>query len=351
MRPSGKLPDTRRSEMKKLFAFLLLAALVLSLAACGSSNTASGSAADTAAAGTVSKTPIRIAGLKGPTSMGMVKLMEDASAGTAAGEYTFSLHGSADEVTPKLVQGELDMAAIPANLAAVLYNNTGGAVRVMAVNTLGVLYIVEKGETVTDIASLKGKTVYATGKGSTPEYTLRFLLEQNGLDPDKDVTLEFKSEPTEVVSLLASASEGVAMLPQPYVTVAQTKVEGLRTAIDLTKAWDSLGLDSQLITGVLVGRTDFIEKNPEAVAGFLNEYKASVDWVLANSDSAAELMEKFDIVKAAVAKKAIPGCNLTFLAGPDMVKPLSGYLETLFGQNPKAVGGKLPDDAFYYTGE
>lgn len=338
-----------------LFAFLLLGG-------CGAQKTSGQEASVQAQAvqsstvvqsdpATAAPAAIRIAGLKGPTSMGMVKLMEDSANEAADNRYSFSLHGSADEVTPKLIQGELDMASLPANLAAVLYNNTGGALKVLAVNTLGVLYIVEKGTSISSFADLKGKTIYATGKGSTPEYTIRYLLTQNGIDPDKDVTLEFKSEPAEVVSLLASTEGGIAMLPQPYVTAAMSKVEGLRMAIDLTAAWEETGADSKLITGVLIARTDFINAHPDAVETFLKEYAASVDWVVANPKEAAALCEKFDIAKAQIAEKALPYCNITFLSGDAMKTALSGYLKILFDQNPKAVGGKLPDDGIYESSD
>ena len=297
----------------------------------------------------VTTTTINIAGLKGPTSMGMVKLMEDAEGGTTKNQYNFTIAGSADEITPKLIQGELDMAAVPANLASVIYNNSKGAVELLAVNTLGVIYITEKGETVNALSDLKGKTIYATGKGSTPEYALRYILTENGINPDTDVTIEWKSEPTEVVALMQEAEEGtVAMLPQPYVTVAQTQVEGLRIAIDLNKEWDNLKNGSQFITGVLVVRKDFAETNPETVANFLDEYKASTEYVNANTDAAAELIEKFDIVKAAIAKKALPYCTITYTEGADMKTAMTGYLQVLFDQNPKSVGGTLPADDFYY---
>lgn len=293
---------------------------------------------------------IRIAGLKGPTSMGLVKLMEESENGESVNSYEFTVAGSADEVTPKLIKGELDIAAVPANLASVLYNNTNGAVRVLAVNTLGVLYITEKGNDIHSVSDLKGKTIYATGKGSTPEYTLRYILQENGIDPDKDVMIEFKSEPTEVVAILSEAENGVAMLPQPYVTVAQGAVDGLRIAIDLTEAWDSLDNGSMLITGVLAARSDFIDAEPDTVKSFLEEYQASSLYAKENPSETAQLIEKYGIVKAAVAEKALPYCNLTFLSGEELRGPLSGYLETLLSQNPKAIGGSLPGDDFYYAG-
>ena len=347
--------------MKKLIALALSLALAASaLAGCGASGSSSSAAASlpassgAASSSAAEKVPvepadIRIAGLKGPTSMGMVKLMEDAENGEAANNYTFTIAGSADEVTPKLIQGEFDIAAVPANLASVLYNTTEGAVKLLAVNTLGVIYIVEKGDSVQSLADLKGKTIYATGKGSTPEYALNYILSENGIDPAADVTVEWKTEPTEVVQLLAQSENAVAMLPQPYVTVAQTQVEGLRVAVDLNQAWSELDNGSLFLTGVLVVRADFAEQYPDQLAAFLQEYQASTEWVNANVPEAAQLVEKFDIVKAAVAEKAIPYCNITYLAGDEMKTAMAGYLQVLFDQNEKSVGGKLPGDDFYYA--
>ena len=321
--------------MKKLLAFLVLVAMTKALFAC----------ADTEA----EKETIRIAGLKGPTSIGLVKVMKDNADGKAANKYEFTIAGSADEITPKLNKGELDMAAIPANLASVLYNNTNGAIKVLAINTLGVLYIVEKGDTVKSVADLKGKTIYATGKGSTPEYTLRYILSKNGVDPDNDVTIEWQSEPTAVVPLLKANDNAIAMLPQPYVTVAQSNVEGLNIALNLTDEWGKIEGSGALVTGVLAARTEFVEKHPDAVKKMLNEYAASSEYVNANIDDAAALVEEFDIFKAAIAKKAIPYCNIKVITGDEMRTSLSSYLAVLFEQNAKAVGGKRPDDAFYYV--
>ena len=291
---------------------------------------------------------IRIGGLRGPTSMGMVKLLKDAGEGKSSNSYEFLLAGSADEITPKLISGELDVAAVPANLASVLYNSTGGKIKLLAINTLGVLYIVEKGDTIKKFADLEGKTIYATGRGSAPEYALYYLLEENGIDPEKDIDIEWKSEPTEVVSLMVQNQGSIAMLPQPYVTVAQGTVENLRIAADLTKEWDALGTGSMLLTGVLVVRSDFADEHPDQIMKFLEEYKESTEYVNANIPEAAELIEEFDIVKAAVAEKALPFCNIAFFAGADMKAAMQGYLKVLFDRNPQSVGGALPDDDFYY---
>jgi NitT/TauT family transport system substrate-binding protein len=263
-------------------------------------------------------------------------------------DYSFTLAGAADVLTPSLIQGELDMAAIPANLAAILHKQTEGEIQVLAVNTLGVLYIVQKdGDPIESIADLAGKTIYATSKGSTPEYTLRHLLTENGLDPDVDVTLDFKSEPAEVVSLLAQGG-GIAMLPQPYVVAAQKQVEGLEIALDLTAEWDALESGSSLITGVMAVRRDFAEAHPEAIAAFLAEYEASIAYATENIAETAAFCEQYGIIPAAVAEEAIPYCNLTFLSGTTMKDALAGYLAVLHAQEAKAVGGELPADAFYY---
>ncbi len=337
--------------IKKLFALCLTLSLMLSLAACGQKADES-DVQDDQQTGQEEFIPASysIAALKGPTAMGLVKLMKDSESGETTGnEYTFTLAGSADEVTPALIKGELDMACVPANLAAVLYGKTEGAVEVLAVNTLGVLYIVENGESVQSIADLKGQTIAAAGKGSTPEYALRYLLSENGIDPDNDVTIDWKSEHSECVAALASGQATIALLPQPFVTVAQSKIEGLRMALDLTKEWDALGNGSSLITGVIVARREVVEENPAAVNEFLKEYAESVDWVNGNTADAAALIGEYGIVDAAVAEKALPYCNIVCLTGADLLEALPGYLEVLYNASPAAVGGEMPDNSFYFA--
>ena len=357
---------------KKLLALGLSLALTLSLTACGQKAAESEQPEEPAQTeepaveapdGTEADTAhFRIAALKGPTAMGLVKLMKDndetigallSSAKPYEGEvgnlYTFTLAGSADEVTPALIKGDLDMACVPANLAAVLYGKTNGAVEVLAVNTLGVLYIVENGGTVQSMADLKGQTIVAAGKGSTPEYALRYLLTENGIDPDKDVTIDWKSEHSECVAALASGQASIALLPQPFVTVAQNKIEGLRMALDLTAEWDKLDNGSGLITGVIVARRDVVEANPGAVDSFLQDYAASVEWVNANNADAAQLIAEYGIIEAApVAEMALPYCNIVCITGSEMKDKLSGYLQVLADAEPSSVGGALPGDDFYY---
>lgn len=301
---------------------------------------------------TASETPnspetIKITALSGPTSMGMTKLMEDSESENLP--YDFNIVGAVDEISPLIIQGNTDICCVPANLASVLFNKTEGGVKVMAINTLGVIYICENGgNTVTSVADLKGKTIYASGKGATPEYALNYILTQNGIDPENDVDIQWKSEHAECVAAITSGEGGIAMLPQPFVTVAQSQNEGINVVLDLTEEWDKLENGSSMLTGVVIVRTEFAEQYPEAVERFLESYGQSVEYVNANVSDAAQLVEKFGIIKAAVAEKAIPKCNIVCIKGAEMKEKLSGYLNVLFEQNPQAVGGALPTDDFYY---
>ena len=332
----------------------LLLALSLTLTACGGKQevAAEPPAQETPAQEAPVEAPVttRIAALKGPTAMGLVKLMNDDPQSADGPMYDFTLAGAADEVTPLLIKGELDMACVPANLGSVLYNKTEGQIVTLAVNTLGVLYIVENGNAVQSMADLAGKTIVAAGKGSTPEYALSYLLSENGIDPDKDVAIDWKSEHAECVAALASGAATIALLPQPFVTVAQTKIEGLRMALNLTAEWDALDNGSGMITGVVVARRAFVEEHPAAVAAFLEGYAASVDWVNSNTADAAQLISQFGIIEAApVAQKALPYCNIVCITGDELAARLSGYLQVLFDAEPTSVGGKLPGDDFYYN--
>ncbi len=303
------------------------------------------------------KVNINIAALKGPTAMGMVKLMDDSERGDTANNYNFSIVVAIDEIVASVAKGELDIAAVPANLSSVLYNNTEGKVSVAAINTLGVLYVVQTLNTsdveeIKTIQDLKGKTILSTGKGAVPEFALNYILSSNGIDPENDVNIEFKSEPTEIVTIMnvSSTASTIAVLQQPFVTTAQSKNENLKVVLDLTKEWDNVSNEnkSSMITGVVIVRNEFLENNKEAFDKFLEEYKSSTDYINSNIEQGAVLVEKYDIIPANVAKVAIPKCNITFISGEEMKQKVKGYLQVLFNQNPKSVGGTLPDDTFYY---
>ena len=329
-------------NMKRMAALCLALVLTLTAAACGKKEEEQPQE--------VTGESYSVAALKGPTAMGLVKLMNDAEQEDASfvNDYTFTLAASADEVAPLLIKGELDMACVPANLAATLYQKTEGQIVTLGINTLGVLYIVENGNAVRTMADLAGKTIVASGKDSTPEYALNYLLEQNGIDPMDDVIVDWKSEHTECVSALATGAATIAMLPQPFVTVAQSKIPDLRVALDLTQEWDALDNGSALLTGVVVARREVVEANPAAVDAFLADYAASVEWVNANTADAAALIGDYGIVEAAVAEKALPYCNIVCITGAEMKDKLSGYLQVLCDADTASVGGAMPGDDFYY---
>ena len=342
-------------KFKGILAAVTAAALCISLAACGASSSSSEATAtaESAPESTVAEATaspetaaegLRVAGLKGPTTMGLVNLMESEE----GANYTFSMYGAADEIVPLLVKGELDAAAVPANLAATLYQKTQGQVEVACVNTLGVLYIVENGDTVQSVADLKGQTIVTTGKGTTPEYVLRYVLSQNGLDPDADVNIVYCSEATEALSQVQAGQATIAMLPQPFVTTALSQVEGLRVALDMNEEWQKVA-GSQLVTGVLVVRKDAVEADPEAFEEFLNGYAASVEAANTDLEGTAALCETYGIVaKAALAQKALPECNIVFERGEQMKTDLVNYFQVLYDADPSSVGGAMPADDFYY---
>lgn len=288
-----------------------------------------------------------VGSLKGPTSMGMVQLMSEQEA-LEAPDFDFTMVTAADELVASFTKGDTDIALLPANVASVLYNKTEGNVQVLDINTLGVLYLVTADTSITGIADLKGKTLYSTGKGQTPEYALNYLLEANGLSAE-DVTVEYKSEPTEVVSILAQDETAVGVLPQPFATVACQQNDKLLLAADLTAEWDKTG-NGTMVTGVTIAKKDFVEANPEIIDKFLDGHSASAEYANTNTAEAAELVASYGIVeKAPIAEKALPQCNITCMEGTEMKEALSGYLNVLFEQNPESVGGALPEDDFYYS--
>ncbi len=295
---------------------------------------------------------MRIASLQGPTTMGLVKLMQDAEAGLTANDYTFAMEGTADAISPLLIQGELDAAMIPCNLAAVLIGRTEGALEIAAINTLGVLYVLENGDTIQSVEDLRGKTIFSTGQGTTPEYALDYVLSKNGIDPDVDVTVEFRSEATEVASAMLNDAAAIAVLPQPYVTSVLMQNENVRVALSLTDEWDKVGDGSAMITGVCVVRREFADEHPEAVAAFLEEYAASTEYVNANPAEAAEWIAELGIVgNAQIAEAAIPACNIVCITGEEMIAKASGYIDALYEQNPESVGGQVANETYFYVAE
>jgi NitT/TauT family transport system substrate-binding protein len=344
---------------RNLFASALCLALLLSLlTGCGGSassdaasdspeptdtETVSPEPSDTAA---LEGTEVNLAVLKGPTGVGAAKLLYDNENGDTINQYNVTVASDpANEIVPKLVNGELDIAAISTNLAASLYHKTEGGVQMLALNTLGVLYILENGDSVQSMADLAGRTIYATGQGSNPEYVLNYLLEQNGLT---DVTVEWMAS-DELTTLMASGQADLCMLPVPAATAVQMKNADVRVALNLTEEWNNVTSDGVLTMGCIVVRTQFAQEHPEAVTAFLQEYADSIAFVTDDPDSAAPMVAQFEITaNEQIALKAIPDCNLVCITGDEMRESIQGYFEVLFAADPTSIGGSIPDDAFYY---
>ena len=304
------------------------------------------SAAEVLTIGEASDEVLRVGSLKGPTTMGLVNLMSEVESGAKNG-YSFEMQSQPDVIMSELVSGKLDIALLPANVAAVAYNKTNHGVSAIDINTLGVLYCVTGDENIKSVKDLAGKTVLSTGQGASPEYVLNYLLEKNGVT---DCDVQFKSEATEIAALLKQDPAQIAILPQPFVTVATAQNDQLKVAFSLTDEWKSVSPDSKLLTGVTVVRNEVLENRAAEVDQFIADHQASTEKAGTDVDATAELVAKYGIIaKAPVAKKALPNCNIVAIAGDEMKTDLAGYLQVLFDANPKSVGGTMPDDDFYYT--
>ena len=378
---SNRKGGTEREEsfMKKTLAMLMACAMTAaSLAGCApadktqttaATETAAPetSAAETTAEETTAETTteaastkgasdeavLHIGSLKGPTTMGLVSLMDKASKGESEGSYDFTMVTDASELAAQMVSGDLDIALVPANLASILYQKTKQGVEVIDINTRGVLYVAAADDSIQSIADLKGKTLYMTGKGTTPDYVLQYLLSANGMTSD-DLTIEYKSEAAEVAAVLKEQTDAIGLLPQPFVTVAMAQNENLKMVLNLTEEWEKTQPEngSALVTGVTVCRKDVLEDQADAVDTFLKEHEASAEFANANVEETAQLVADAGIIeKAPIAAKAIPYCSITYIDGADMQTKVSGYLSVLFDQDPSSIGGQLPDEGFYYIHE
>ena len=353
--------------MKKIISMLLVVIMALGLIACGATESAPAPVATEAPAAAPEapaepETPaepeapaepvtIRIGGQQGPTSMGMVKMLKDSENGLTTNKYEYTL-GAADELNAAFVKGDLDVVAISANAIAVLNAKTKGQVLFCGVNALGCNYILENGNTVTDLQSLKGKTIYSVGKGLTPEYCMAHIFEIHGMNLYEDVEIIWKSDANEIVSILASTPGAIGMLPQPVATVVQMQAPDVRVAVDLVAAWDEKDTESKFILAGLAVRKEFAEQNPEALKAFLEDYTASTNFVNENPAEGAALIEEYGLFKAAIAQKAIPSTNLVCITGQEMADVTTAYLQILFDQSPEAVGGAMPvAEDFYWIYE
>lgn len=335
-------------KVRAIVSLLLALTLALSLTACGGQANSEPEQPETQEEQTAAEINLYV--LSGPTGIGAMNLWAASDAGETKNTYHITMPGANDEVVAALSKGDADIAAVATNLAATLYNKTDGGVTVLAVNTLGVLSLLSNGQEVNAVSDLKGKTIYAPGQGANPEYILRYVLTGNGLDPDKDVTLQFVGEGSELLTVWQSDPEAIILAPQPVATSILMQNENARTLFDMTEEWDKIaGGDSTLMMGCVIVRNEFLQANPGAVELFLQEYAASIEKAQSDVEGTAALCQQYGLIpKAALAQKAIPSCGLTFVTGAEMKTGLSGYLQVMFDANPKSVGGALPGDGFYY---
>ena len=335
-------------KVRAIVSLLLALTLALSLTACGGQANSEPEQPETQEELTAAEINLYV--LSGPTGIGAMNLWAASDAGETKNTYHITMPGANDEVVAALSKGDADIAAVATNLAATLYNKTDGGVTVLAVNTLGVLSLLSNGQEAATVSELKGKTIYAPGQGANPEYILRYVLSGNGLDPDKDVTLRFVGEGSELLTVWQSDPEAVILAPQPVATSILMQNENAKTLFDMTEEWDKIaGDDSTLMMGCVIVRNEFLQANPGAVELFLQEYAASIEKAQSDVEGTAALCEQYGLIpKAALAQKAIPSCGLTFVTGAEMKTGLSGYLQVMFDANPKSVGGALPGDDFYY---
>jgi len=335
-------------HIKSIVSLLLALTLALSLTSCGNQANTEPEQPDIDTPPTAAEVNLYV--LSGPTGIGAMNLWAAADAGETENTYHITMPGANDEVVAAISNGDADIAAVATNLAATLYNKTSGGVTVLAVNTLGVLSLLGNGQEIASIADLAGKTIYAPGQGANPEYILRYVLSGNGLDPDKDVTIRFVGEGSELLTVWQTDPEAVIMAPQPVATSILMQNENAATLFNMTDEWDKVsGGDSTLMMGCVIVRNEFLQENPGAVELFLQEYAASIEKAQSDVEGTAALCEQYGLIpKAALAQKAIPSCGLTFVTGAEMKSALSGYLQVMFDADPKSVGGAMPGDDFYY---
>ena len=353
--------------MKRILALLLCALMLLALCACSANKTTEDAAPAQQETETpanepepapqptpepaAEKTDVNVFVLTGPTGIGAVNLWDEAENGGASENYHFTAAAAPTEIVAKISSGEADIAAVSTNLASTLYRKTEGGVAILAVNTLGVLNVLDNTDAeMSSMADLKGRHIVTTGQGANPEYIVNYLLRANGLDPEKDVSIEFKTDGSELVAVWATDPDAVIIAPQPVATSILGKYEGAKLTLSLTDEWEKVSPDSALMMGCMIVRRAFLEEHPDAVASFLGDYEHSVSAANADPEATGELCEKYGIVpKAAIAKAAIPSCNLCFITGEEMREGLSGYLQVLLDADPASVGGALPGDDFWYV--
>lgn len=314
--------------MKKFLAILLSLIIIIGATACSKTKK--------------TDVTVNIGVLKGPTGMSAAWLMDQNDQKLSANEYNFTVAGTPDAITGQLINGDMDIAALPTNAISALYNKTEGKISVLGVNALGVLYILENGNSINSVSDLAGKTVLASGKGSTAEYVLNYILEKNGVIAE----IVWAAEHSEAATLALKGDYDIVMLPEPFVTNVTAKSDAFRVALDLTEEWEALG-NGELTMGGIAVRTAFLEEHPDAVKAFVDEYGKSVAFTNSQPEDAAKLIAKYEIAAEEVAKNAIPRCNIVWLHGKDYKAVLENFLGVVYNANPAGIGGKMPGDDFY----
>jgi len=328
--------------MKKIYGSLFFIALMVFISACARD-------AQTEIEAPLEMPTIRIAALRGPTALGLLPLMDAHTQQTSQLDYEFTLLGSPDEVPPLVVRGDVDIAVVPGNLASVLYNRTDGDVVALAVVTLGVLHIVDTTGEIHSVEDLRGRTVFVSPQGATPEFALNYVLEQNGLVPGVDVHIEFRSEHTELAALLEAGQAEIALLPEPFVSTVLARVDGLRIALDLTEEWNRVQPDYNLIMSVAIAQREFAETHRDAIMTFMYEYQNSIYFMMNNLTEAAQLAVDYGIIgNVQIAYNALPRTHLTFITGSEMQQNLMGFYHVLYTALPASIGGQMPSEDFFF---
>ncbi len=334
--------------MKKILSILFALIIFLAFVGCGSTDTVSNQSDP--ATSEYTAIDMSVACMTGPTGMGMAKLMADSDANATANNYTFTVATAATDITAKFLKGDINIASVPTNVAATLYNKSEGKVRMLAVNTYGVLSILDSTNSIKSITDLKGKTIYSTGKGQNPEFILKYILTENGIDPEKDITINFVSSEDLVAKLISGEAE-IAMAPEPAATTVMIKNQSLTRALSINDEWSNVS-DTELMMGCVIALDSYVESNSAAVEKFLEEYEASINFAKENTKDAATYCATYKITASdAIANKALPTSNLCYVTGDDMKNNVTGYLNVLFSADAQSVGGKMPADDLYYKAD
>ena len=347
--------------MKKMTALVLALCMVFAFASCVADPTVTptvtpegstapeGTTTPDKTGGDATPSELDIFAMKGPTGIGMAPIFSDSAAGKTFDKYNFTIAANAQEKLSDLIAGNFDIASVPTNLAATLAKKAPGVYKIAAVNTLGVLYVLDSTDTVKSVSDLKGKKIYATGEGQVPQFALEYVLDKNGLKVGTDVEIEYLADASDVGKLVIAGTAEIAMLPQPYVTQVSSKAENAKVALDITEEWDKVsGEGSRLMTSCVLVNVKTYENDKEAVERFMAEFRKSVKFVNENPGEAAKAVVEAGIVAdATLAEKAIPKCNIVCIEGDEMKASLKVFYEAIFAVNPALVGGQVPSDEIY----